>query len=201
MANKNIDLSEFLSGTPSTKKIPTVLKPSFDPQFIICQQCKGAGKYVVTEVHTPVLSEESELKLEELGKVLPVQQRIVHEPIKCKRCDGKGSHHLPDDVRVSEITLFWTRSKCRCGAHYDGPAHQNSCTIRNHVYRPIVVEGRLFGWRFREVTYTPQQRLSPLHASLPMKIEYFDYAIEACRKCIHEHIVICLPDLSKKESA
>jgi len=198
MANKHIDLSEFLSGTPAKHKVPTLNKPSYEPQFIICAQCHGSGKYVVTETHTPALSEESENKLTELGKILPVQQKLPSDPIKCQKCRGHGSYHLPDDVRAREVTLFWTRSTCRCGAKYDGPAHQNSCTIRNHVYRPIVVEGRLFGWRFREVTYTPTAQILPIHAQLPMKIEYYDYQIEACRKCIHEHVIICLPDLSKE---
>ncbi len=191
MAKPSIDLSEFLSGAPKKKLPAVVLKPQFSSQHIICLQCKGTGKRLRRETHTPELTEEAEQKLESLGKVLPVQQ-VLEERIKCERCNGEGNHFLPDDVRAQEVTLFWTRSKCRCGATYDGPGHQNPCMIKNHVYRPIIHAGRLFGWRYRETTYTPGQVL-PIHATLPMKVEYFEYHIEACRKCIRQSMVICLP--------
>lgn len=199
MANKHIDLSEFLSGPNPPKKGKSIIpiKPAMDPQHVTCTQCHGKGKHVITETHTPELSEKAEELLADLGKVLPVQQKLETEVI-CKRCAGAGHHFLADDVRAKRVTLFWTRSKCRCGACYEGPAHQNSCTIQNHVYRPIIIDGKLFGWRYKETTYVPSQVL-PMHATLPMEIEYFDYQIEACRKCIREHVVICLPHV--KESA
>jgi hypothetical protein len=190
-----IDLSDLLAEAPKgrlpkvAKKLPP--KPKFEPGFVICKECKGSGKRVHKETHTPELTEKAEDLLESFGKVLPVQNTI-ETIVKCEKCSGNGSHFLPSDVRATGVTLFWTRSQCRCGARYEGPAHTNSCCIRNEVYMPIIVDGVHKFWKYKETTYVPSQEILPIHKTLPMSIEFFDYSLEACRKCIHEQVIICL---------
>jgi hypothetical protein len=187
----DIDLSEFLSGT--LPKVPKKQPPKavIPHQHVTCTQCHGTGKRKRVETHTPELTEKAEELLADLGKVLPLQQRL-EELVKCEHCDGHGTRFLANDVRAKQITMFWTRSTCRCGAIYEGPAHQNTCMIQSHVFRPVIINGRHFGWRYLETTYSSSQIL-PMHRTLPMQIEYFEHTIEACRKCITSQMIICLP--------
>lgn len=193
-----IDLSEFLVDAPPPKKKAEVVVLKLPPQHVWCNICLGSGTRIRKETHTPELTEKAEELLTAYGKVLPVQQTLEHEE-KCMRCLGAGHYFVPNDVRAKAIRLFWTRSTCRCGAKYEGPAHTNTCLIQNFIFRPVVNEGKLLGWRYLETTYTPSQVL-PIHKTLPMSIEYFDYQIEACRKCIREHMVICLPHVKELTS-
>lgn len=194
---REIDLSEFLVDAPPPKKKAEVVVLKLPPQHVWCSICHATGVRVRKETHTPELTEKAEELLTAYGKVLPVQQTLEHEE-KCLRCLGAGHYFVPNDVRAKAVTMFWTRSVCRCGAEYEGPAHVNSCLIKNHVYRPVINEGKLYGWRYLETTYTPSQIL-PIYKTLPMSIEYFDYYLEVCRKCVREQMVICLPHV--KESA
>lgn len=187
-----IDLSEFLApGTPTRKVRVAPQKPPIPLDHIICAQCSGSGKYVFKETHTPELTEAAENLLLDFGKILPVQTRIETETI-CKRCSGEGHYKPPQDIRAREVTLFWTETTCRCGLRYEGPAHTNTILVRSDVYSPIVRDYKLFGWRFSESIYQPQALL-PMHRTLPMRIETIRNTIEACRRCIREQMIICLP--------
>lgn len=197
-----VDLSDFLNEPPRGRKATPIAPKTRTERplhHVICTQCGGSGRFIHLDTLTPVVSDDQERILERFNRELP-RAIVKREEIKCTKCEGHGHHAIADDVRAKEIVMWWTRSTCTCGMVYEGPAHTNSCTVRQDVYQAMVHLGVHKGWRYIESVYVPRD-ITPEFAQLPMRIETFEYKISACRKCIHEKVVICLPAPLEEEVA
>lgn len=191
-----IDLTDFIPAGHKPKRNPNkqdkledLRAPKIPYGQITCTQCVGTGTHKHTVRHIVPGDPQRETLLENLGHP-PQGIPTTSERIKCAKCDGTGFHTIPNRFTPVSVVQWWSRYSCKCGYCYEAPSFANSITIKYSVEAPIIRNGVLHGYRYKETVYKPSIDFEG--STLPYEIEYHEVAIRVCRKCAQSRMIILL---------